>query len=205
VSVTLRVIDGQFERRRLLAIDPSSTAVGWAVADVDQGKIVAGGVIRPPERRPMRVRIGMILDGVAKLIGDHQPRWAVIEVPSGRPGRGSKGGATGHLGIYGVAVGMIAHLLDELVPTEAIAPTDDVRVDWVTEREWTRSIARAKRTVRAHHIAPGLDWSIDHGADMADAVGIAAWWLVERRRADLMAEAGIDATVTKRGKRAQGR
>lgn len=163
----------------LLAVDPSLTATGWAIADIDRGEIVRAGVIRPPSRWARDVRIDSICATLEQaVVGAHDPDVAVIEVPSGRPGRGSRGGATGHLALYGWAVGEIRRTLLHLMPIDtASGRRSHTRIECYTEREWTRSIERSERVATVRMQTPQLDWSVDRGHDMADACGLAYWWL----------------------------
>lgn len=158
---------------RTLALDPSSTAVGWAL--FAGPKLEAAGVLRPEHRAdPPLCRIVALVDRVASLVTERQPGRIVIEIPSGHAGRASKGGATGQLAIYGMAVGAIWIDTRSSAACSVVGGCD---VLTCTEAAWTRGRRKLQRAelIRLEH--PDLDWEADTGLDMADAIGIGQWYL----------------------------
>lgn len=169
---------------RLLAIDPSSTCVGWALFDgpslLDAGRLVP----ESPHASALQ-RIRRFVDEVGDLVERHQPPKVLIEIPSGHAGRASSGGATGQLAIYGMAVGAI---WIDLVHGAPASVRGGCQVLTCTEAAWTRGRPKRRRAeiLRMEH--PGLDWDADRGLDMADAIGMGAWYLdIEAMR---LADAG---------------
>lgn len=158
---------------RLLALDPSTTRVGWAVFDGHH--LTGAGVLTPRRTKDVYLdRIASFVDGVVALVELYEPATVVVEVPSGMAARGSMPGMAGTQAIYGMAVGAVWAVLREVAPSHAVGGG---RVATVTEREWTRSVRKERRAalVRLEH--PGLDWAADVGMDMADAIGIGRWWM----------------------------
>jgi crossover junction endodeoxyribonuclease RuvC len=66
---------------RVLGIDPSSVATGWAVLEGDsrRARVRDFGVLRPPSRRPLAERLVHIHSGLEEVLRDHEPDVAVLE------------------------------------------------------------------------------------------------------------------------------
>lgn len=67
---------------RILGIDPGLLHTGWAIIDT-QGqnrKYIASGVILPPTRDAMPVRLANIFSGVSKLVDTFAPDVCSIEI-----------------------------------------------------------------------------------------------------------------------------
>jgi len=103
------------------------------------------------------------------LLREYDPHDVVIEVPSGKRGKGSQAGATGHLAIYGVAVGAVRRTIAVAAP--------NARVTSVDERTWTRGRSQRERVALAVASVSTYDRAADPGADVADAIGLGLWWL----------------------------
>lgn len=173
----------------ILALDPSSTCVGYAVlAGLSPAELIDAGRLRPsmavdaipdlPDwlrehlRQPAlkaawRVA-GLVRDAV-DLVREHRPRQVVIEIPSGLFGSGARNGARGSLTTYGMAAGAIWAAVDQQLPG-CVAP--------VTERQWTPDRgAKGKAQLAIAGLYKGYSLQDDPGADVADAIGLARWWI----------------------------
>ena len=76
----------------VLAVDPSSTRTGYALMS-DAITVVEAGYLTPERVRDSAIdRVGAMCTELAKLIREGEPVTGVIEIPSGRPGRGSRAG-----------------------------------------------------------------------------------------------------------------
>lgn len=176
----------------LLAIDPSSTCVGYAILrGIGPRDLVDAGRLRPnvprlepaPIEDPMRAwfrrpglkaarRIRQLCSDLSLLLAEWRGQIdrAVIEVPSGLIGTGAKRGGRGSLTTYGMAAGALWQrlLLDEDAP------------QWVyliTEREWTRAApSKWKRPAAAKALHENYAMEADDGADVADAILIGRWF-----------------------------
>mgnify|MGYP007100106880 CR=1 FL=1 len=159
--------------QRLIAIDPSSTRIGWALFD---GTLVDAGFTRPGRTKDGYIeRVRSMVDDLCGIVERHEPNVAVIEVPSGKAARGSRPGMAGTQAIYGLAVGAVWQSMLLVVPSNARGGHGVVET--TTEREWTRSVPKAARARTLPLEYPQLDWSADGGLDMADAIGIGLWWI----------------------------
>lgn len=157
-----------------LSLDPSSTRTGYAAWDVD--RMIEAGTLRPDRTRDdVFVRIGAMVRELRGLVdgGDcGKVEVVVMEVPSGRVGRGARAGATGHLAIYGIAVGAFWSTCVAM----------GLEVVKTTERDWTRGVPARRRQALVSASVRGYDAKADAGADVSDAIGIGDWWIRERRR-----------------------
>lgn len=158
----------------LLALDPSSTRIGWAV--FSGAAVLAAGFTRPARTRDGYVeRVVAMVDDLVYIVDANLPRHVVIEVPSGRFGTGARNGASSVLALYGFAAGAV------WMRMRCLSLLSRMNVHVVNESEWTRSKPKAQRARVAQLTYPHLDWSRDTGMDMADAVGIGLWWLDRQR------------------------
>lgn len=160
----------------ILALDPSSTLTGYAVFAA--GVLVDAGVIRSERSRDdAETRIDAMCDELAAMVEEVMPEVIVIEVPSGRPGRGLVRGAGAHLTIYGVAVGEIRRVCKHW------ASGLDCRVVSTTEREWTASRTPKRRReeailhCRGQHPQIAELLEADTGYDCSDAIGVGLWFM----------------------------
>lgn len=173
----------------ILSLDPSSTCVGYAVlaglrpADlIDAGRLtpsMAAGAIpdlpdwlrdhlRQPQLRAAWRVMSLVRD-VAGLIQEHQPSLVVVEIPSGLFGSGARNGARGSLTTYGMAAGAIWSACNHHLPGRVVP---------VTERQWTpKRGPKHKAQIAIAGFYKNYNPSDDPGADVADAIGLARWWM----------------------------
>jgi hypothetical protein len=178
------------EGLRILALDPSSTACGWAVFDAWPAELVDFNVIRGGGRKEPLERIDRMKHEVATIAQGFLPDIIVIEVTKGkhygrdnhRPG----------MGVCGIAQGCIRERL--ICKAELLTDIHDAplwRVQTVPDITWTHRTPKAKRAV-----AVGLKYPTygawagkpgrDRGLDVADAIGLGDWWLSKRQIGSLM-------------------
>lgn len=156
---------------RLLSLDPSSTAIGWAVFDA--ANLYRCGVCRPKGSSPIWGRIRAAVDYTEALVIDHDPRQVVIEVTSGRPFPGRAQTSIVGLALAQGAVYAAAELLSG----------DRRRVYTVTEQDWTNKQPKQQRARLIQLTEPVYQaiHTSDKGLDAADAVGLGHWWIAQQR------------------------
>jgi hypothetical protein len=164
---------------RLLALDISSTAAGWATFRA--GALDEFGVIRPPGRVPSVARIDAIAAGVAEVVGVGNCFTCVMEWTAGKLHR--RLGRPSGLATLGQSQGVVRERLRTLgVPT------------WLVGEEWTGSRPKTERARRAWLAYPEFGrWALaghDPGMDAADALGLGEWAIGRAREAELLARAG---------------
>lgn len=166
----------------ILALDPSSTRTGYALG-TGAGQIVEAGYFTPVAKSPAMERIRSMAGDLLELLDGHEEELAgiVVEVCSGRPGSGSRRGASSSLAIYGMAAGAMWMASVMWGPGKS-ATRGDVPVHAVTEQEWTRRVPKKDRQLGIAGLFPQYAAAIsqDGGADVADAIGLMRWWFIER-------------------------
>ena len=163
----------------LLALDPSSTAIGWAVFVGGQLQM-AGLVPAAPKHwdsfRRIQHNAESCLDMIGLLREDHERLHIVTEWQSHLRAAGNPN-ATG-LATLGQGQGYLVALIHERHP--------DLAVDRVSERTWTRWKSRScfgmKKEKRAEIIMELVPEyreasGSDKGRDTADSIGIGLWRL----------------------------
>jgi len=68
-------------RIRIIGIDPSLVACGWGVVDMEGQKLfhIAHGVIRPPVKMPLPVRLQHLFGAFSDIIARYEPETAAVE------------------------------------------------------------------------------------------------------------------------------
>lgn len=153
----------------LLALDPSSTAVGWAV--FDRGKLLAVGVERASSEDVDR-RIAKLIARTAAMAIGWVPSVVVMEVVSGMHRRSNRSNAHRQsTATCGFAQGAIYGVL--------LAKNFDVKR--IKENTWTGGKPKAKRAELVKLTQPVYaEWARkdgDRGLDGADSVGLGLWYL----------------------------
>jgi Holliday junction resolvasome RuvABC endonuclease subunit len=153
----------------MLALDPSSHAVGWAV--FREERLVRCGVWRPGSG-PLWSRVARIGEAVAQMLVESRASLVVVEVTSGKTYKKER-----------------ASSLASLMAAQASAveaargPGRGTPVHPVTELEWTRGVPKKKRAslVAATEPVYAAYAHKDKGLDAADACGVGRWWISKRR------------------------
>lgn len=145
----------------LLGLDPSSTRTGYALVTLKGGAltVLEAGYLKPAmsTEKPMR-RIGAMVDDLMRLIEEHKPDIAIVEVCSGHVGVGQRRNAGARLGVYGMAVGAMYQAVRSVPGLQG-----------VPKRQRQQDIA-----MMFPAYAEQID--ADGGADVSDAIGISLWW-----------------------------
>jgi len=155
--------------RRVLGIDPGSSATGWALVrkSGNHFSLEGGGVIRPiGESRP--ARLGNIASGIEILIEKHHPEEAAVETPfSGKNPKSAIALAEAR----GVILGALGK---NGVPVTGYSPAEVKKSIVGTGRaEKSQVIFMVRRLL-------GLDY--DPPSDAADAMAIALTHINMQRR-----------------------
>lgn len=161
----------------LLALDASSSVIGWAVFKGHQ--FGGAGLAQSPRSWDSERRIRDNTDEILEIIRKFGVTRIVMEWQSHLRAAGCRN-ANG-LATLGQAQGDVRGVIRHVFP--------DIPIGLVSEREWTkpesggRNLSKIERAESVKHLCPdyGLaiekDPKIDPGLDMADAVGLGLWWL----------------------------
>lgn len=153
----------------LLALDPSSTCMGYAVF---HGRtLVDAGKLKPRRTKDeANDRIDhMVSFGLNDLLIEHNPEAVVVEDTSGKVGRRHHGNGAG-LAVHGKAVGAVVWWLR--------GRGSDVHA--IPENVWTRGTPKEKRQTRVATCYPQYDPAKDKGGDVSDAIGLGDWFINSR-------------------------
>ncbi len=160
----------------ILALDPSSTCIGYAIFACRanfESLLGDAGLITTPQKPSAYVRMVKLADDVFDLIREFNgpPMTIVVEVPSGHVNHGRHKGSGAGLSVYGMAVG---YLLGRLASLDV-----DVRI--ILENDWTRGIPKGERQASVAARYASYDPAKDPGGDVSDAIGLGEWWITEER------------------------
>lgn len=161
----------------ILAFDPSSTAIGWALLDSsgDPTRRSASGVLHCPANWPWSLRTRNLVGQAAELIRRHADEItvAVVEVP-GLTHRGTKQGAGRATHRYALAVGCLVANLWHILPETT--PVVTVEAESWTRLGGGRAQAKERRIGQLEAIDRRYVRANDPGGDEADAIMLGCWW-----------------------------
>lgn len=77
--MSLKNISLSQNSQRIIAIDPSSHSLGWAVVDISKPKLIAYGKIPLTKTLDISVKFDQIFSGLTDVCSKHKPSVAIIE------------------------------------------------------------------------------------------------------------------------------
>ncbi len=163
----------------VMAIDPSSSCVGWALGAVEASDMWVnnGGLIKPKAGLQPIERVQAIVGQLWGLLESFKPQVVVVEIPGGKSHRRVKAAAGAGLSIYGMAAGAVwstCYLHPDVGETHGLV-----------ESNWTPGLLKRHRPGRARILWPAYahQAKADKGQDLADAVCMLNhWWGLEKTR-----------------------
>ena len=157
----------------ILSLDPSSTVVGYA-AMTARGRLMEAGLIAPECKRDASyARICAMRLDLRGLLDRLKPTIILIEWTKGKVGRRRHAGRGAGLAVYGAGVGAIATECE--IWAERCTPSPQVVP--ILENDWTRGVRKEDRTLAIKQLYPQYRHADDPGGDVADALGLARWYL----------------------------
>lgn len=160
--------------KSILALDPSSTCVGYAVLNGPRQLLDAGRITPAKRKADANARIRSMAADLRELLGEHVGAAVVVEDTSGKVARhGRARGMNGAgMAIYGKAIGYLVRVVEEATGAEPVM---------VLENVWTRGVGKARRARIIAGEFPAYRMDDDPGGDVADAIGLARWFAVVRQ------------------------
>ncbi len=165
-----------------LALDPSSTATGWATGTSPgpQGLCEWGTIkaSRPALRTWLKVlpaplaRIVVIQEQLKVLIMLHRPDFILVEVPTGHVNKRKRDLNMRGQSIYGMSVW--AMLEESWRNIKTMGKVISISTQWT--RGKTKEKRQAELAMEFKHYHP----QSDRGANEADAIGMMQWWFAEQ-------------------------
>lgn len=158
----------------VVGLDPSSTVVGYGVLTPSAGFVEAGLLLPDNAKDASWVRVMELCDEVETLLERVQPTVVLIEWTRGKVNRHRHHGAGAGLAVYGTGVGAVGRQCWLWARGKR-----DVTIEAVLENDWTRGVPKGQRQIAMAATYPQYAPHLgeDGGGDMADAIGLAAWWL----------------------------
>jgi len=166
----------------VVGLDPSSTVVGYGVLDM-AGRFMEAGLLLPERRgAPSWRRVADLADEVERLLERLRPAVVLVEWSKGKVNVRRHGGRGAGLAVYGAGIGAVGRQCQLWARGRP-----QVQLEAVLENDWTRGVPKKDRQLAVASIYPqyGAQLGDDPGGDMADGLGLAAWWLRQRAGKEL--------------------
>ena len=164
---------------KLISIDPSSTRTGVAVfrdGDLTESFALRSGARQPWQRiRNILIELERELQFRVEL-----PDAVIIEVGKKPHAKKRQSMAGAGLITYGMAVGAVCRLLDDVSGHGYVFPVEHIDVNEWTKRS-NRQIPKYQRLAELAVVCPQYNPEDDPGGDIGDAIAMGLWWL-ERKR-----------------------
>jgi len=160
----------------ILSLDPGSVRSGYAVMEPPE-KLLEAGLLLPDKRTAAsEFRIASMCRDLWGLLNKWQPGTVVIEWVSGKVNpRRHKGGGQG-LQVHGAATGALWETAEQWRREHT-----ESEVVLVPENTWTHGVPKVDRQVAVADLFPAYSIDQDCGADVADGIGLALWYLREQK------------------------
>ncbi|MCK9570135.1 hypothetical protein M0R72_14420 [Candidatus Pacearchaeota archaeon] len=162
----------------ILGLDPSSTVIGYGALTAG-GQFVEGAIILPDSRGDGSFdRIIAMHGELVRLFERLRPSILLVEWTRGKVNTNRHGGLGAGLAVYGCGVGAAA-----LAAWQWSQGHPECRMAAVCENDWTRGVPKKDRqlAIAAAHPEYGAHLGEDGGGDIADGIGLAAWWIQEQK------------------------
>jgi len=180
-NLTRSIIEPTCRHQKILSLDPSSTVVGYAVMSYPRGDLLEGGLITPDSKTaPSYERICCLRRDLRQLLYIVNPSWILIEWTKGKVGLRRHRGLGAGLAVYGAGIGAIAAEC-EIWAERAAEGGNMAQVIPILENDWTRGVTKKDRTLFVAQNYEKYRISDDPGGDIADAIGLARWWICTAR------------------------
>ena len=167
---------------KALGLDPSSTAIGYALMADERTLIEAGRITPLDPEAEAAVRIESMAWQLRKLLDAESPAEVMIEIPSGHVGKKRHKGKGFGLSIYGMGVGMAwGTVLFWRYQAKYVRENTFVPISLVPENVWTGGVIKADRILGIKSLFPQYEPATDPEGDSADAIGVAHYVFKERR------------------------
>jgi len=125
-------------------------------------------------------RINTMCSDLWQLLKKHQPTTVLVEWTSGRLNCRRHRGEGQGLAVHGAATGA---LWREALAWRRSLPAEQrigVKVIVVRENDWTNGVPKSDRSTAIASMFPEYKIEQDAGGDIADAIGLACWYLKEQ-------------------------
>jgi Holliday junction resolvasome RuvABC endonuclease subunit len=168
------------ERDIIFSLDPGSIRSGFSVMKPPDQLIEAALLLPDKKAMGSEFRINTMCQDLWQLLDKHQPTIIIVEWTSGKLNQRRHRGSGQGLGVHGAAKGA---LWREAIAWRRSLPAEQqigVKVIVVRENDWTNGVPKLNRQAAIAVLFPQYRVEQDSGGDIADAIGLAVWYLKEQ-------------------------
>lgn len=165
----------------IFAIDPGSVRSGWALMRPGERLIKAGLLLPDKQTAPSEFRIAAMCHGLWQLLNLWLPRIILIEYGSGKVNPRRHHGQGSGLQVHGISVGALWREVVAWISWQPVENQINTEVVLVKENDWARGVTKRERAAAVAAMFPEYKMADDPGHDIADAVGLAVWYLRENK------------------------
>jgi len=165
----------------IFSLDPGSLKSGWALMRKPEQLVKAGLLLPDKQTAPSALRINTMCCSLWTLLNYYQPKTILIEWTSGKVGRKRHGGGGAGLAIHGAATGALWREVLAWLRWQPPQNQLETKVQSVRENDWTRQVPKADRQAAIAQMFPAYNIKEDPGGDIADAIGLAVWYMRENK------------------------
>jgi hypothetical protein len=143
------------------------------------GQFFEGALILPDRRNDASFeRIVAMHADLVRLFERLRPGVILVEWTRGKVNTNRHGGLGAGLAVYGCGVGAAG-----LAAWQWSQGHPGCHMEAICENDWTRGVPKKDRqlAVAAQYPEYGAQIGEDPGGDIADGIGLAAWWIQERK------------------------
>jgi Holliday junction resolvasome RuvABC endonuclease subunit len=163
----------------IFSVDPSSTRTGWALMNRDERLLQAGVMLPDKIRSEPQFRIGRMCEDLRQLLTEFEPDHIVIEITSGKVGLRRHTGLGAGLAIYGMSIGALWREAEGWL--RSLPVNKKGRIHLVLENDWTGGVTKQERVAEVANVFSQYKIKDDPGGDIADAIGLAVWFIRENK------------------------
>ena len=164
----------------IFTLDPGSLRSGFAVLTMG-GQLREAGLLLPDKRAAAsEFRIEVMCRDLHDLLIRWDPSVVVLEWTSGKVNTSRHKGAGAGLAVHGAATGALWREVEAWRRSLPAERQSRVMVELIRENQWTRGTPKTDRQAAVAQEFPQYDPTQDIGGDLADAIGLATWWLRNR-------------------------
>jgi len=172
----------------IFSIDPGSIRSGWCVMKPPEELVRFGLLLPERQKSSSEVRINDICLGLWPLLDFWRPGVVLVEWTSGRLNRKRHSGSGQGLGVHGAATGALYREAVAWLRWQPAKNQLETKVVLIKENDWSRGIPKRNRAIAVAAMFTQYKIEDDQGGDIADAVGLAIFYLRENllRAAELV-------------------
>ena len=171
----------------VMALDPSSTATGYAVLTAN--RLLDAGKLTGKRSGSAIARVLEMRRELLALLNEHLPTTILVEVPVGKQYTRTPGKKSG-LPVWGMAAGAVWMVCEDWAEGRTAADSLVAGFTWkdgdrrivvpISNTLWTRGSTKTGRRSMVESRFKSYDALRDSGGDVSDAISLALWYDARR-------------------------